>query len=793
MKITKIACEEFAGIRDKSVALESGINVICGKNESGKSTLVNLISRTLFQNVKLNKRTDRDFIDTYLPAARKGSAIVSDSADGRISFETDSGEYTLTKVWGADERCVLSTPDGVIRNQERIDEVLKEVLVYGEGVYADMLLSSQRNTDAALQTILDASKKTDAKAELADAVSQAFAESDGISVDAIEQAIQRKLDEVAGSHWDYERAQPVRKTGGGRWARGAGQILEAYYAVDEAKAAMNELSRLEADADSTAGDYAAKDAAVAVAEEEYTLFSAYAGQLAVQQERKDKIARLDKELKRIDSALAEWPKLADSLVRARALLEEKANRGTLNQYERAKACANELKALEADAANSPCPTDEEIKCVRLAQRSITRLENMLCGINLNAAIKLADGHDVIITSLRTGERISVNDGAAAIHEAVKITVPNVMEMQLSPANVDVAKVEAELNEHRSRAAEIFARYAVTSVEALEDLANKASAAKTKAESVSARLSLLLGNTTMDALEAAAGAISGAVRGENEIERELALVCVNRDPVRYVAASETIIGGYADEYGSVNELKVKRLEVENALLKAKQAMSGAEDIPAEYAAISDPDGHLASLSRELKRKREVRETALTVKTAAASRLESFMDSSSENPREVLEQAQRRFDEAKKLLDHWMHIAEVFKAQKESIHDNPMQDVAAHFAEYLSLITDGRVSSEFPMPDKLNMNIYSANRLLDYGKLSEGTKETVSLAFRLAVLEHLFPEGGGVIVLDDPFADMDDERAAQASRLVKACAQRHQVIFLTCHEEYLPMLDGNNIFL
>ena len=77
------------------------------------------------------------------------------------------------------------------------------------------------------------------------------------------------------------------------------------------------------------------------------------------------------------------------------------------------------------------------------------------------------------------------------------------------------------------------------------------------------------------------------------------------------------------------------------------------------------------------------------------------------------------------------------------------------------------------------------------MSEGTKETVSLAFRLAVLDHLFPEGGGVIVFDDPFTDMDADRTVQSCELIKECAQRHQVIFLTCKEEYADMLCGNEI--
>lgn len=790
MKITNISCTQFAGVRDRNVSFTDGINVIYGKNESGKSTLVNLISRTLFQDVKLKMSTKegKDFADLYLPSAKKGSSIAGDFADGKITFETENGTYTLSKEWGVDARCTLSTPDGVIRDQSKIADILKEALIYGEGVYSDMLLSSQRNTDVSLQTILDASKKTDAKQEIANAVSQAFAESDGISVDAIEQAIQTKIDEIAGKHWDFDREAPARKAG--RWSNGLGEILKAYYALEDAKAVLEEISRLESEADRTASYYTDADNATRIAEEEYNKFNTFASRLAVQSERKKSLDHIDKELLKIAEILANWPRLNEKLERAKELQTEKTNRDLLDKYESAKAIYTELTELKKYITPYQ-PTDVEIMQVKTAQRGVNSLENKLCGMNITAAINMLGGNNIEITSVRTGEAVDWSDGIASITEAVKITVPGVMEMQLSPADIDVFAIKEQLAEQQEIFDKILGKYKVETLADLEDLAKTANDTKSKMDNANNRLAFLLGSTTYEDLEAAAKAITTTVRSKEEIENNIITVCGSADVATFITKTETVVDGYAAEYGSVNDLKAKAFDLEAELKKAKASVSGAEDIPDEYLAITDPDAHLESLQNSLKLKQELRESALTEKTSTASRLDTYKEAHPEACQETVDKARRNFEEVQSLLNHWLHIQEVFEEQKENIHDNPMQDIADRFTHYLGIISGGKVSSEFPEADKLNMNIYSDNKLLDYGKLSEGTKETVSLAFRLAVLDHLFPEGGGVIVFDDPFTDMDADRTAQSCELIKECATRHQVIFLTCREEYLSALEGNPI--
>ena len=65
MKITNISCEQFAGIGDRSVCFTDGINVIYGKNESGKRRFKRF--RTVFTNANVKRGNNGRF----LPFARR--------------------------------------------------------------------------------------------------------------------------------------------------------------------------------------------------------------------------------------------------------------------------------------------------------------------------------------------------------------------------------------------------------------------------------------------------------------------------------------------------------------------------------------------------------------------------------------------------------------------------------------------------------------------------------------------------------------------------------------------------
>ncbi len=67
MFIKKIQINNFGKLKNKEIEFKSGINVIYGENESGKSTLLDFIS-SMFYGINKNKNgKEISNYDKYLP------------------------------------------------------------------------------------------------------------------------------------------------------------------------------------------------------------------------------------------------------------------------------------------------------------------------------------------------------------------------------------------------------------------------------------------------------------------------------------------------------------------------------------------------------------------------------------------------------------------------------------------------------------------------------------------------------------------------------------------------------
>ncbi len=788
MKIKKVSTEQFAGIRDREVTFNDGINVVYGKNESGKSTLVNLISRTLFQDAKTDRRKDKEFLSRYFPTETKGSSAKNNYIQGKVVFESDEGEYIVTKEWGDDPVCKLSAPSGMIKNQGDINAELKKVLCYGEGIYSEMLFSSQHNADISLQNILDSSENTDAKKEITEVVTKAFSESDGISAENIEKAIDKKIEELEGKHWDRDNSVPMRKAG--RWISGIGEVHKAFHDFLDAKENIDKISELENNVSVAEAKFKAAKNAKNEAEEKYSKFIDFANFLSTRGERRKNLERLEADLKKFESDSEKWPETVKNLAKAKALLREEHDREILNKYEEAKPIFETISDLKKKFERMLCPSEKDISEAKQANSKIEALKNKLCGINLSAAVQMFGGNNLEIKSLVTGENLYCGEDNIVIKEAVSLKIPGVMEMQLAPANINFEETEQAIIKNKALLSGILIKYGVADIASLENLAKNYIAAENEIRINENRLDRITGFVPFRELENEFEKIEGEIREMSEIESEIRRICGFEDIGSFITKSGVIISSFENAYESSENLSEKIGNCKKEISAYKESEKEAGNIPEEYLSISDPQAYLKELKDAIDAAGNNCDNVSGERTTAFVNLSNYSENHPD-PKAALEKAERIFSEKNALLKHWIHIKEVFGKVREEFRGNPMEKLSESFTEYLGMISGERISSEFPDEEKLEMEIYSGKNKLDYGKLSEGTKETVSLAFRLAVLDHLFPNGGGVIVFDDPFTDMDAERTAKSCELIKKCAEKHQVIFLTCNEDYKEMLSGKVI--
>ena len=77
-----------------------------------------------------------------------------------------------------------------------------------------------------------------------------------------------------------------------------------------------------------------------------------------------------------------------------------------------------------------------------------------------------------------------------------------------------------------------------------------------------------------------------------------------------------------------------------------------------------------------------------------------------------------------------------------------------------------------------------KLREIGYYSAGMRELLGFSIRIALVDAIFNQEKPVLILDDPFVNLDDEKTEKAKKLVKELTKRYQVLYLTCKKERKP---------
>lgn len=88
MEINKIKINSYGKLKEKEIDLNNGINIIYGKNEAGKSTLLKFIINTFYGISKNKKGKEYSDFERYTP-------WIGDDFSGKIEYELNNNKYQV--------------------------------------------------------------------------------------------------------------------------------------------------------------------------------------------------------------------------------------------------------------------------------------------------------------------------------------------------------------------------------------------------------------------------------------------------------------------------------------------------------------------------------------------------------------------------------------------------------------------------------------------------------------------------------------------------------------------------
>lgn len=144
----------------------------------------------------------------------------------------------------------------------------------------------------------------------------------------------------------------------------------------------------------------------------------------------------------------------------------------------------------------------------------------------------------------------------------------------------------------------------------------------------------------------------------------------------------------------------------------------------------------------------------------------------------------FEEKRRLEKRYEAIKtakEILLRARENVatrYLTPVEKNCRRYAEILGLKT-GTELLHFAADGAPVFEVNGNFRSVEY--YSEGIKDLLGFCTRLALAEALFVGEPPVLILDDPFTELDDEKTEKAKQLVKQLSAKYQIVYFTCKSE------------
>ncbi|MBQ7971947.1 MAG: AAA family ATPase [Lachnospiraceae bacterium] len=141
------------------------------------------------------------------------------------------------------------------------------------------------------------------------------------------------------------------------------------------------------------------------------------------------------------------------------------------------------------------------------------------------------------------------------------------------------------------------------------------------------------------------------------------------------------------------------------------------------------------------------------------------------KERLKEAEKRHKLLKVTRGHLEKAKTSFTAR----YTKPVSD---GFKKYYGMLS-GEAGDRFQFDANTNLSITEQGLPRDPKAFSAGCRDMAGICFRMALVDAMYTEEKPMVLFDDPFVNLDEEKTKGGMRLLQEISREYQVIYFTCH--------------
>lgn len=802
MHIKSFSTNRFAGLEDLNINFEDGLNVILGENESGKSTIINGIQSSIFKNIKLlkNNNKDKDFIKNFMPISG------GDFIDGKVIISTESGDYEVFREWSNNPNILLKTPNGdLIKDENRVNTILKEALIFGESTYSSIVFAKQKDLKKSIDNII---VDEDITKELSDLLRQTLMELDGVSIDVIKKNLDLELDDLY-KRWNIEKNYPENNRGiNNPYKVGIGKVLESFYEKENLRIVTDRAFENEKNFEEVSiklkeiSEYRNK------CHSEKIDLEVLSEDINKRSILESNMALINKNLNEYTDINTQWPKNEQKLEFyieeleklekrkekfEKELLEVKKSirkRELIQRIDKIKKINSEKDILEESLKNCKNIVDEDISLLESLNKEIINIET---AINAGKMILKLNNSKKEIFIKRDLEK------EEALEENIEYSSKGFISISNEDFSIEIKSGEIDYDElskkHlllKSDFENSLKRLEIKDIEEGKENNKNIKEIQYNILKKSEEINYILSNSKLEDLQEELKDLEDIEENIDESLINFELKNINNEIIEKkstIKINEEKINFWKEKYGTQDRLFDMVIEEKTNLKLKEKEYEKLKPLPKEF---ESTDSFLKRLSFLKEESSNLDEEVLRLRTLHLEAKNNLSDETYEELKKSSIEAQRNFEKNLNRGIKLLKIQKVFFQVKEDLEMDPMESLVKEFKRVLSTITLGKYDNS-SIDETFEIELLKNGNKVPLELLSAGTYDSVALAFRFAILKHLFEENSGYVILDDCLVDLDPIRKKEAVALIQEFGKENQIIFTTCDPTTAQMLGGNIIEL